>query len=370
MTIVRKKGTVDVVQAAKNRIKQAALTGKKIYLSFSGGKDSICLANLIYRAVVEGVIDPKKLEVVFIDEEAVFSGVEESVKEWRSNFLILGVTFSWFCLQVKHFSCFNRLTSDETFICWDINKRTKWVRSPPKFAIMSHPLLNSRRETYQSFLIKYMEDGISLIGLRASESVQRLFIIASMYGGDSASSNKNYPIYDWKDDDVWLYIKNENLSFPVEYLNLYQIGMPRSKMRLSQFFSSDTAGVLPNMQQFDPTLLERVIKREPNARLALFYWDTELFGNSSKTRTISDKNKTDYKEESLKMLHSPLEYFKGEVALKTAKRYLKLVIKDSHRMRAKEWKRIYNALVGGDPKRRTYRAILTDIGINSGSSDA
>ena len=142
---------IDVVKAARQRIVNVFSNGLTVYMSFSGGKDSLCLANLVVDLINEGKIDKSRLQVIFIDEEAIFSCVEETVKEWRLKFLSMGVPFYWYCLEVKHFNCFNQLENDESFICWDSTKEDSWVRRPPAFAIRSHTLLKPREETYQSF---------------------------------------------------------------------------------------------------------------------------------------------------------------------------------------------------------------------------
>ena len=93
--------------------------------------------------------------------------------------MLLGAKFEWYCLEVKHFNCFNELSNDESFICWDSEKEDVWVRKPPSFAIRSHPLLKARKDSYQDFLPRLCIDGITITGIRTAESVQRLQNIAA-----------------------------------------------------------------------------------------------------------------------------------------------------------------------------------------------
>ena len=116
MAIKRIPSDIDVVTAAYTRIRNIFSSGKKIYFSFSGGKDSLCLAQLLVNLQQKGEISLNQLEVVFIDEEAIFPCIEETVKEWRKRFMMLGAKFTWFCIEVKHFNCFNSLENDESFI--------------------------------------------------------------------------------------------------------------------------------------------------------------------------------------------------------------------------------------------------------------
>ena len=89
--------------------------------------------------------------VFFIDEEAIYPCVEEIVMQWRELFLHYRCTFDWLCLPIKHFNCFNQLTNDESFICWDEAKKPMWIREKPVFSIKSHKNFKSGW-TYQQFI--------------------------------------------------------------------------------------------------------------------------------------------------------------------------------------------------------------------------
>ena len=144
---------------------------------FSGGKDSLTLGHITLQLGLNGVIDLTRLRVEFIDEEAIFPCVENVVMEWRELFLQVGARFDWYCLEVRHYSCLNRLENDESFICWDNRKSDVWVRQPPSFAIRSHPLHGPRKDTYQDFLPR-INDGPHMTGVRIYESIQRRSAIA------------------------------------------------------------------------------------------------------------------------------------------------------------------------------------------------
>ena len=150
MAIIRNQADIDVVKAAEIRLKNVFKNGVTVYMSFSGGKDSLCLSQLIINLAQRGEINLNQLVVQFIDEEAIFPCIEKTVKEWRKKFLLLGAAFEWYCIEVKHYNCFNELTNDETFICWDRYKEDVWVRKPPSFAIRTHPLLKPRKDVKTS----------------------------------------------------------------------------------------------------------------------------------------------------------------------------------------------------------------------------
>lgn len=144
MAVKRCQGNIDVIKAAERRIINVFNNGLPVYMSFSGGKDSLCMAQLINNLVQRGKIDPKQLTVQFIDEEAIFPCIEKKVHEWRKKFMLMGAKFEWYCVECKHFNCFNELSNDETFILFDRYKKDVWIRQPPSFAIRDHPLLRPR----------------------------------------------------------------------------------------------------------------------------------------------------------------------------------------------------------------------------------
>lgn len=365
MAVKRRESSIDVVKAAEIRITNVFNNGLPVFMSFSGGKDSLCMAQLVYNLVQRGKINPSQLVVQFIDEEAIFPCIEKTVKNWRKRFILMGAKFEWYCLEVRHYNCFNELSNDESFICWDREKEDVWVRQPPSFAIRSHQLLKPRVETYQDFLPRTCQSGITMTGIRTAESVQRLQNIATMTraGKTMTAKHQIFPIYDWTNNDVWLYLLNEHVEIPDIYLYLWQAGTRKGQLRVSQFFSIDTARSLVKMNEYYPDLMERVIRREPNAYLAALYWDSEMFGRNSATRRSieADSDKKDYKAELIKMFNNMDVYFTTEHKRQIASKYRNFFIRAAPIATEKDYKIIYEGLISGDPKLRTYRALFQRI---------
>ena len=366
----RAQASIDVVEAARMRIKNVFSNGVPVYLSFSGGKDSLVMADMVLKLIHSGDINPELLTVIFIDEEAIYTSVEETVHKWRKKFLLAGAEFQWWCVEVKHFSAYNQLTSDESYTCWDRTKEDVWVRKPPPFALRNHPQLRPGIDSYQSFLPKITGDGIMLVGVMASESVQRLQYMAAMnLGAGPSITGKNmiYPLYDWRRNDVWLYLKENKVDIPIIYLWLYQVGTRKNQLRISQFFSVDCVGSLIHMAEYEPGLWERILRREPNAYLASLYWDSELYRRSSRRRRQADKEQgKDYKALVTHMLfENPSQYFTTDLERRVAKQYRKLIIKSDNMIRERDYRQIHDALVAGDPKLRTMRAISINIAYSS-----
>lgn len=357
--IVKRESKTDVVTAAKKRIMNVFSNGVPVSMSFSGGKDSLCLAGLVEELVQSGEIDPSLLTVQFIDEEAIFPCIEKTVKDWRLRFISMGAKFEWYALEVKHFSCLNSLENDESFICWDRRKKDVWIRQPPKFAIRNHPAHRGAKETYQQFLIRRNKGNIAMTGVRVYESIQRM----KNFSRKKSNLITIEPLYDWRDKDVWLYLKRRQIEIPLIYLYLYQSGQKVNRLRVSQFFSIDTVGSLVKMNEYYPNLMEKICAREENAYLVALYWDSEMFGRTTKTRReIEDKK--DYKKLCHELLRNPGSRFDTESKRKLFYEYKNLFLRWEYTFDDKLYKRFYESILAGDPKKRSYRGIFNQAAVN------
>lgn len=347
---------VDVVTAANQRIINIFEHNKEVRLNVSGGKDSICLSDLVFRLCQSGRIDKSKLIVDFIDEEAIFPCVEQVVLGLRRKWLSIGVQFRWWCIEVKHYNCFNQLSNDETFICWDEHKKDVWIREKPTFAITSHPKLVPRKMNFQSFLTTINKGKCTMIGLRTAESIQRRTAVAKLQNFE-----RTYPIYDWTDADVWLYIRRFGLDFPQAYIYMYQVGRSCPKLRISQFFSVDTAKILVEMCQYYPELFDKICRREPNAYMAMLYYDTELFRHEKPVKAKGSKEPVkDYKRMTLTLMGRPGDFL-GTSKENVYNNVKRIIINKGPIMTARHWKEAYNMLLAGDPKNRSNRSLLSHI---------
>lgn len=77
---------MSVVEAARTRVKNVFSNGCRVYMAFSAGKDSLCMAHVVYDLILHGEIDPKLLTVLFIDEEAIYESMYQMAAALAETF--------------------------------------------------------------------------------------------------------------------------------------------------------------------------------------------------------------------------------------------------------------------------------------------
>ncbi len=364
MSVKKLESTLNVLDAARQRIRNLFANGTKVYLSFSSGKDSLCMASITYDLIRAGEINPKQLTVTFIDEEGLYPSMVEAAERWRRNFNSVGVPFLWFCLPFKQVSVIDHLSASESWITWEPGKENVWMRDPPEGAIMSSPYLEYPGQmNYQTFCKKAFSDGVQMVGLRTVESLTRLQAVATT---DKKNINGTfYPIYDWKDTDVWLYIKQRKLEFPDIYLRLYEAGVQKNNLRLCAFFGDCGTQGLRWIAETDPQLWERIERREPNAYLVLLYWDSEMFRRSSRKRKELEADTEDTKDyralcKDILFLH-PERYNIAKDTKAKIGSWRSMFVKTYGIATDKHYKKMYEGLLYGDPKQRVLRILWNEI---------
>ena len=364
-TVTRKLG-INVLEAAKERIRNVFSNGVPVALSSSGGKDSIVMMSLVYDMITAGEIDGSLLTVDFIDEEVIYEEVRRICEQWRKKFMLIGVKYNWWCIEHRNNNCFNALENNENFIPWDRYEKENWAYEMPKFALTDSPYLVKRTENYQDFLVRKNRGSIAIIGVRAAESINRRQYLAKINSGNGGLSSKNimYPIYDWTDEDVWKYIKDRGLDFPDVYIHMYEAGIGKKNLRVCNLFAIDTAKSMTVLFEIYPELWQKVLKREPNAYLVRLYWDTEMFHRSTiKKRKLEEgiADDKDYRKLFMEVVNNPEKYFRNPHALKVARQYRSVVLKMGGIMEEKHYKALYESIMAGDTKTRNLRAIKSKI---------
>jgi predicted phosphoadenosine phosphosulfate sulfurtransferase len=241
-----------VLQASKERISQVFDNFEKIYISFSGGKDSSVMTHLV---LAEAIKRNVKVGLLIIDLEAQYNDtvkhMEEMVETYKEN-----IELHWFCGELLLRNAVSNY--EPRWIAWDETKKDIWVRPKPKYAsdLNQYDFYVPKMEFEELMVIfgEWFSQGkktAAFIGIRADESLHRYRAIVSRKDGlmfnnwkwtTKVSSNlfNIYPIYDWRTEDIWVFHgKNRNLIHNKVYDKMMMAGVKISQQRLCQPYGDD-----------------------------------------------------------------------------------------------------------------------------------
>lgn len=243
---------LSVLDAAKRRIAETFDNFERIYISFSGGKDSTVMVHLV---MDEAIKRGRKVGLLIIDLEAQYTKTIEHIEEIIERYSP-HIDLHWFCGEIL----LRNAVSDyePKWCCWEEDKRELWVREKPELAadLSQYSFYFPKMEFEELMVIfgKWYAQGEScaaFIGIRSDESLHRYRAITSRKDGLMFNDNRwstrihegvynVYPIYDWRTEDIWLY----HARFP-EYCHntIYDLmtraGVKFSNQRLCQPFGDD-----------------------------------------------------------------------------------------------------------------------------------
>lgn len=287
----------NVYEALQQRLRFLFEEFDNIYISFSGGKDSGLLLNLVldFR---KKYYPYKELGVFHQDFEAQYTVTTEYVE--RTFERIEGeVKPYWVCLPMATRTA---LSSYEMYwYPWDDKKKESWVREMPKKDYVIH-LENNPITTYcyrmdQKELSRQFgrwykishgnKKTVCLLGMRADESLQRYSGFLNMKYGykNQCWISRQFkdvwcasPLYDWSAEDVW----HANYLFGYDYNRLYDLyymaGLTVSQMRVASPFNDYAKDSLNLYRVIDPEIWAKLVGRVQGANFANIYSRTKAMG--------------------------------------------------------------------------------------------
>ena len=134
---------IDVLVAARQRISKVFDDFPRIYLSFSGGKDSAVMMHLV---MDEAIKRNRKIGILFVDLEAQYKLTIDHITGMFD--LYKDHIEPYWCSLPLHMR--NAVSQYEPqWVCWDPGRKKDWVRYPPSIAITE--------ESYFPFFRRSME---------------------------------------------------------------------------------------------------------------------------------------------------------------------------------------------------------------------
>lgn len=241
-----------VLEASKERISQVFDNFEKIYISFSGGKDSSVMSHLV---LTEAKKRNKKVGFLIIDLEAQYNDtikhIEDMIEMYKDY-----IDLHWICGELLLRNAVSNY--QPRWICWDEEKKDVWVRQKPKQAsnLSQYDFYIPKME-FEEFMVIFGEwysqgkTTAAFIGIRADESLHRYRAIISRKDGlmfnnwkwsTKVSTNlfNIYPIYDWKTEDIWIFhSKYKEMPHNKIYDKMTMAGVKISQQRLCQPYGDD-----------------------------------------------------------------------------------------------------------------------------------
>lgn len=246
-----------VLQAAQERIAATFDSVERIYIAFSGGKDSSVMFHLVMEEARRRNV---RVGVMYIDMEAQYADTIKHVKEmlqlYRNN-----IDPHWICIPMR---LRNALTNYEPqWIAWDPVREADWIRPKPHGCkdVADYPFLFDDMADgieFEEFIVMFGrwygqgKPTAGFIGIRAQESLHRYCAIATWEKRDLMLNGWRwttkiidqvynvYPIYDWLTDDIWRYhAHHPDKPHNAIYDKMQMAGVPLSDQRLCQPFGDD-----------------------------------------------------------------------------------------------------------------------------------
>ena len=347
---------VSVLDSAKARIAEAFDSLERLYISFSGGKDSTVMMHLVCQ---EARRRGRKVGVLIIDLEAQYTAtithIENMVNEYADC-----IDLHWFCGEIL----LRNAVSDyePKWVAWDETKKDVWVREKPALAadLSQYDFYHPKMEFEELIVIfgEWYAQGKTcgaFIGIRADESLHRYRAIVSRKDGLMLNGHKwttrihkdvynVYPIYDWRTGDIWLFhSKQPELIYNKIYDLMTRAGVKFSNQRLCQPFGDDQKKGLWLYHILEPETWYKLLNRVSGVNSGALY--AQETGNINGSSWISKPDGYTWQEYTnflLRSLPKPMqdnyrERFIKFIAGWKKRGYDKIPDEAPHDLEVKQW---------------------------------
>lgn len=320
---------VDVLTAARDRIAVAFDEFPRVYVSFSGGKDSSVMLHLVAE---EARRRGRRFGLLFIDLEAQYQATIEFIEEMFREYADVTDPY-WVALPLNLRNAVSQF--EPQWMCWDPERTADWVRRPPPMAITDEgafPFFRRRME-FEEFTPDFAhwysqgEPTMCFVGIRTQESLNRWRTIAShrkqtfeghqwttWLGGAVYNA---YPIYDWATEDVWRYNGRTGAPYNRLYDRMHQAGLTIHQARICQPYGDDQRKGLWLYQVIEPATWARVVHRVNGANMGALYARTS--GNVLGRITITKPDGVTWQEYAMRLLESmpppTAEHYRDKIAV-------------------------------------------------------
>jgi predicted phosphoadenosine phosphosulfate sulfurtransferase len=304
----------------------------RIYVSFSGGKDSSVMLHLV---VNEAIKRRRKIGVLFVDLEGQYKLTIDHIQTMLELYKDYIEPF-WVSLPLNLRNAVSQF--EPQWMCFDPNRKDDWIRIPPKIAITDESYFPffKRRMEFEEFVPEfgkwYAQDKLCacFVGIRAQESLNRWRTIAG-HGFKFKYENNYlnwtnyvigtvyniYPIYDWKTEDIWTYNGKFKKPYNTLYDLMYKAGLTIHQQRICQPYGDDQRKGLWLFHLIEPETWARVVARVNGANQGALY--AQESGNILGRIKITKPENHTWESFAMMLLDSmpktTAEHFKNKIAV-------------------------------------------------------
>lgn len=283
----------NVYEAALERVKTIFEEFEKVYVSFSGGKDSGVVLNLVLDYMRKNGIT-NKIGVLVVDLEGQYQETINYIHTMLTDNADLIEPY-WACLPLN---LRNAVSVYQPFwCCWEPGLEDRWIRQFPDYPVIKDqeffPFYQYRME-FEEFVPKFGkwfsggEKTACLVGIRSDESLNRFRTIVSdskeTYSGINWTTKIDenlyncYPIYDWRTEDIWTANGKNGWEYNKLYDLFYKAGVGIHDMRICQPYGDDQRIGLNLFRVIEPETWARVVNRVSGANFGNIYCGTKALG--------------------------------------------------------------------------------------------
>lgn len=277
---------INVLEAARQRIAWVFDNAPRIYVSFSGGKDSTVMLHLVME---EAIKRNRKVGVLFVDLEAQYKITIQHIEDMFRLYADYIEPY-WVALPIALRNAVSMY--EPRWQCWEPGREADWVRTPPEMAITDPSYfpffrVNMEFEEFVPAFGKWYAQGkfcVCFVGIRTDESLNRWRTIAghgmkfdfdgkrltwTNYIGQTLYNA--YPIYDWRTQDIWTYNAKTGKPYNHLYDLMHQAGLSIHQQRICQPYGDDQRKGLWLYHIIEPETWSRVVARVNGANSGALY---------------------------------------------------------------------------------------------------